>query len=63
MKVLCKKCMTVMETGTEYYPKKDKRDRGYKRFYECKKCNDKIFTKEPNFQEYMNRATDENVNK
>lgn len=56
MKMLCKTCMTVMKTGTAYHPKKDERDSGYKRFHECKKCGDKIFTNEPNFQEFMNKA-------
>lgn len=53
--MLCKDCMIVMKTGTEYYPKKNIKDKGYKRFYKCKKCGDKIYTKEPNFQECMKK--------
>lgn len=53
--MLCKKCMIVMEAGTQYHPKKGEKDKGYHRFYRCKKCGNKIFTKEPNFQECMRR--------
>lgn len=51
--MLCRKCLTVMESGTEYYPKKDDRDKGYRRFRKCKKCHKKIYTKESNFQELI----------
>lgn len=48
--------MIVMRTGTTY-EKKNGEGLSARRFYECKKCHDKIFTKEPNFQEYINRAS------
>ncbi len=54
--MLCKRCMIVMRTGTTY-EKKNGEGLSARRFYECKKCHDKIFTKEPNFQEYINRAS------
>lgn len=55
--MLCKRCMTVMGTGTTY--EHDKNDRSLaRRFYECKKCHDKVYTKEPNFQECMSKASE-----
>lgn len=55
--MLCKRCMTVMGTGTTYEQRKDGKSSS-RRYYECKKCHDKVYTKEPNFQEYMNKAAD-----
>lgn len=52
----CKRCMTVMATGTAYERRGDGKSSA-RRFYECKKCHDKIFTKEPNFQECMSKAS------
>lgn len=49
--------MTVMKTGTTYEQKKDDKP-SIRRFHECKKCHDKVYTKEPNFQEYMSKALD-----
>ena len=47
--------MIVMGTGTSYEQNKDGKHSA-RRFHECKKCGDKIYTKEPNFQEYLNKA-------
>lgn len=55
--MLCNRCMVVMGTGTTYEHRKDGRSSA-RRYYECKKCHDKVYTKEPNFQEYMSRASD-----
>lgn len=44
--------MIVMGTGTTYEQKKDGKSSA-RRFYECKKCHGKVYTKEPDFQEYM----------
>lgn len=54
--------MTVMKPGTTYEQKKDG---GYlhKRFRECKICHNKIYTKEPNFQECMNKTLEKFRNK
>lgn len=60
--MLCKKCMVMMTPGTEYHPQKDKDDKGYKRFYRCGKCANKIFTKEHNFQECISNVLN-SVNK
>ena len=54
--------MTVMETGTTYEQKKDGKSFA-RRFYECKKCHDKIYTKEPNFQECMSKAFEKRINR
>lgn len=55
--MLCKRCMTVMGTGTTYEQRKDGKSSA-RRYYECKKCHDKVYTKEHNFQECMNKVTD-----
>lgn len=60
--MLCKNCMTVMETGTRYEQRKDGKSSA-KRYYECKKCKDRIYTKEPNFQECMSKSLDKNKTK
>ena len=61
--MLCRRCMTVMETGTTYEQRKDDGKSLTRRFHECKKCHDKVYTKEPNFQECMNKASEKNRNK
>lgn len=55
--MLCKRCMTVMETGTTYKQNKYGKP-STKRFHECKKCHDKVYTKEINFKEYMGKASE-----
>lgn len=54
--------MTVMETGTTYEQNKEGKPSA-KRFYKCKKCHDKVYTKEPNFQECMSKASDKCKNR
>lgn len=56
--MLCRRCMTVMETGTTYEQRKGDNKPSARRFHECKKCGDKVYTKEPNFQECMNKASE-----
>lgn len=51
-----------METGTTYEQKKDGKSSA-KRFHKCRKCHDKIYTKEPNFQECMNKASRKSRNR
>lgn len=53
--MLCKRCMNVMAAGTTYEPGKDGKSSA-RRFYRCKRCNNIIYTKEPNFQGYMNKS-------
>ncbi len=59
----CKKCMIVMRAGTEYYPKIDNKGKGYRRYYECRRCGKKIFTKEPNLQECINKGLEKSSGK
>ena len=60
--MLCRRCMTVMATGTTYEQRKDGKPSS-RRFHECKKCHDKVYTKESNFQEYINKASEKCRNK
>lgn len=55
--MLCKKCMIVMRSGTTYEKNKENKSSA-RRFHECKKCHDKMYTNEPNFQEYMIKAAE-----
>ena len=49
-------------TGTTYEQNRDGKQSA-RRFYECKKCHDKVYTKEPNFQECMSKASEKCRNK
>ena len=49
--------MMAMGTGTTYEQNKDGKPSA-KRFHEFKKCHDKVYTKEPNFQECMSKASE-----
>lgn len=60
--MLCKRCMTVMNVGTTYEQNRDGKP-SYRRYHECKKCHDKFYTKEPNFQECINKALEKCRNK
>lgn len=55
--MLCKRCMTVIRTGTTYEQGKGGKTSA-RRFHECKKCHGKVYTKEPNFQDYINKASE-----
>lgn len=48
--------MSTMGTGTTYEQKKDGK-LSSRRFHECKKCHDKVYTKEHNFQECVSKAS------
>lgn len=61
--MLCRRCLIVMETGTEYYPRKNEKDKGYRRFYKCKKCHKKLYTKESNFQELIMKSLEKSRNR
>lgn len=58
--MLCKRCMMVMGTGTTYEQRKEDGKSSARRYYECKnkKCRYRVYTKEPNFQECMSRASE-----
>lgn len=55
--------MTVMGTGTTYERRKDDGKPLARRFHECKKCHDKVYTKEPNFQECISKASEKCIKK
>ena len=61
--MLCKRCMTVMKTGTTYEQRKGQNKPSYKRFHECKKCHDKVYTNELNFQEILLKESEKSRNK
>lgn len=56
--------MTVMGTGTRYEQNRDGKPSA-RRYYECKnkKCKHRVYTKEPNFQECMSKASERCRNK
>lgn len=56
--MLCKRCMGIMGSGTTYEQRKDEHKSSARRFYECKKCGKRVYTKEPNFQECMSKASE-----
>lgn len=62
--MLCKRCMTVMGSGTRYEQNKDGKSSA-RRYYECqnKKCRHRVYTKEPNFQEWMNKVLEKSRNR
>lgn len=56
----CRRCKVDMGTGTTYEQRKGDDKLSARRFYECKKCNDRVYTKEPNFQEIMAQVPKKN---
>jgi hypothetical protein len=59
--MLCKRCMVVMKSGTSYEQKKNGNRKRYKRYDECPKCHEKIFSNAPNFQETLAKETEKKV--
>lgn len=53
--MLCKRCMTVMGTGTTYERKKNGKS-SFRRYHECKKCHDKVYTNESDFYECISKT-------
>lgn len=51
--MLCKRCMTVMKIGTSYEQKKGQNKPSHRRYFECSKCHDRVYTNAPNFQEIL----------
>lgn len=60
--MLCKKCGAIMSAGTTYIQNKDGVCTA-RRFRECEKCYDKVYIKEPNYQECMSKIINKNRNK
>lgn len=48
----CKRCMKVMSPGTTYEKKEGGNSRS-RRYYECRKCYDRVYVNSTNFQEYL----------
>lgn len=61
--MICRRCLTVMGSGTRYEKKKGHDSPYYKRYFECKKCHDRVYTNAPNFQECMSKASEKCRNK
>ena len=59
----CRDCNVVMKTGTSYQQKKNDRDKGWKRYNECPRCHTKLYNNPSNFQEVLNRMTENNKRK
>lgn len=45
-------------TGTTYKQRKNKSDKGYKRYNECPKCGDRVYNNSPNFQEVLEKVSE-----
>lgn len=54
--MLCNRCMVVMEPGTSYEHKKGQDKPSHRRYFECGKCHDRVYTNTPNFQEMLERV-------
>lgn len=60
--MLCRKCMTVMETGTRYEQRKGQDHPSHKRYFECGKCHDRVYVKVPDFQEVLVKVSKKSRN-
>ncbi len=45
--------MTVMGTGTRYEQNRGQNKPSHRRYFECGKCHDRIYTNALNFQEIL----------
>ncbi len=64
MQMICRRCMVVMRTGTRYEQSEEKKDSlSHKRYFECRKCHDRVYTNAPNFQDTMTRALEKSRNR
>lgn len=55
--MVCKRCMVVMENGTSFEHRKEKKEVVKRKYCECNKCHDRIYLKEPSFLEFINKAS------
>lgn len=55
--MICRRCLTVMGSGTRYEKKKGQDKLYHKRYFECSKCHDRTYTNAPNFQECLYKAS------
>ncbi len=61
--MFCRRCMVVMGTGTRYEQNGGRNKPSYKRYFECGKCHDRVYTNALNFQETMIKVTEKSRNK
>lgn len=61
--MLCNRCMTVMGTGTRYEQRKGQDRPSHKRYFECRKCHDRVYANAPNFQELLVKESEKSRNK
>lgn len=59
--MLCKRCMTAMKTGTRYEQQNGQSKSLHRRYVECFKCHDRIYTNTSNFQEILLRESVKNT--
>lgn len=52
-----------MKTGTRYEQRKGQTRLSHKRYFECRKCHDRVYTNTSNFQELLVKEKDKNRNK
>lgn len=62
--MLCELCMAAMGAGTRYEQNKGGKSSA-RRYYECKnkKCGYRVYVKESDFQEGMNRISEKRGNR
>lgn len=56
--MMCKRCMTVMKTGTRYEKNKGQDRPSYKKYFECNNCHNRFYTNKPNFKEYLKNTSE-----
>lgn len=59
--MLCERCMAVMKTGTRYEQQNGQGKSLHRRYVECLKCHDRIYTNTPNFQEILLKELVKNI--
>ena len=54
--MICRRCNEIMQLGTRY-EHCDKQNKFLrKRYYDCKKCHNRVYVKTSNFQECLEKA-------
>lgn len=61
--MLCRRCMVVMITGSRYEQKRGQNKPSYQRYFECRKCYDRVYTNISSFQEVLARESEKSRNR
>ena len=61
--MLCRRCMVVMITGSRYEQKKGQKETSHQRYFECRKCYDRVYNNTSSFQEVLARESEKCRNK